>query len=348
MFVLMEQQTKNSRNLILTLPHVLFWLTFLSINSILVAQVLPFEAAFKRMLFNVSINIIVYWSCYRYLVPRFFASKAYSMFYLYAVTMLLVACVIRYLVEPLLIAPYELFSDKPVIIGGLIFISQAVVIFIASLLAILKKSYYDDFKLAELKFEKKEADLNLLKAKINPHFLLNTLNNIYSKSYSEKNPSAEAVLQLSRLLQYTIYETEKEHITLQREIETVNALIGLYELKYDAKLNIRFVHPPEEQSEVIEIPPLIVFTLFENAIKYSGIGLDEQAFITASLITSEKQISFEIENSILPEANREPVHFRGFGLKHLDELLQLSYPGRFQLKTNQQEHRFHIQFAIDR
>lgn len=336
--------TKRS-NLLIGIPHLLFWLTYVLLNVILVSQFLSIDLVIKRVSFIVCLNAPVYLLSYRFLVPNYFIRKKYLLFYALSFALLFITIALRYYLDPLVIQPVHLPQYKPAVILSLIFMSQAMIIFIASLIGVAKENLMMDNRITNLNLQKKDADLQVLKAKVNPHFLLNTLNNIYALSYAEKSSSAQTILQLSQLLRYTIYDSTKDTISLSREIETIHSLIGLYELKFEKKLPFQFKHPDEEELESIELPSMILFTLIENAVKHSGIGFVADADVMARLTTGENGFVFEISNSKTSQPV-EKTEYNGFGLSTLQKLLESHYGNRFELTRKEDSNNFHIHLYL--
>ncbi len=323
----------NTKKIILiNLQHILFWIIYIGVNILLNIQFLPINLVLKRLFFVVSLNVIVYYLCYKKLASNYLFQKLYLKFYVFTILLLILSCSIRLIFEPKLIYPLSPFSNKVYIFLIMVIISQSLVAFVASMLSISNETLKLDKKLVSVKLEKKEADLNVLKSKINPHFLLNTLNNIYSISYAENSKTAGAILQLSQLLQYTIYDIDKNKIPLQKEIDTIYSLIGLHQLKYSERLNIDLKFPLENEIETIEIPSMIIFTLVENAIKHSAIGVETNAAILTHLKIDDKQLYFTITNTIAKQAQHNLTEYKGFGLKGLNHLLEEQYPNAHELK----------------
>lgn len=211
-----------------------------------------------------------------------------------------------------------------------VYTAQGIVILVASFLGITKDKFLIEQDFKELGEEKDQLYLALLKSKLNPHFLLNTLNNIYSKSFNPSENTSESILQLSRLLQYVIYDTNKEKITLIQEFSSIKSLIGLYQLKYHNVLDIDFEVNDEEMLELIEIPPSVFLTLFENALKHSAVGIETDSFIKVNYEIQDQEIVFWIRNSIAK--NRSLIdnsNDNGLGNEAVIHILEKYYPERF-------------------
>jgi two-component system, LytTR family, sensor kinase len=342
-----EYVRMSKKIVLITLQHILFWVMFGGLNLVINLQFLPFHLVVQRFTFIILLNAIVYYLCYNKLAPKFFLQKSYGKFYIVTIVLLIVSCLVRLYYEPSLIRPYLPYADRPILLIAMIIISQSLVVIISSMLSISNQTLKLDYKLSQAKLEKKEADLAILKAKINPHFLLNTLNNIYSVSYNENGKTSKAIMQLSQLLQYTIYDIDKTRISLQKEIETIHSLIGLHQLKYDTALQIHLRFPSDADIEHVEIPSMMLFSLIENAVKYSAIGVEKGAIISAKLVLKDRKLHFTITNSITNVAQNNLTKYKGFGLKSLAHLLEAEYPDSHELTINADDKNYTVNLSLN-
>ena len=175
--------------------------------------------------------------------------------------------------------------------------------------------------------DRQRAELQNLKSQINPHFLLNTLNNIYSLTAFDTHKAQEAIQQLSRMLRYMLYEDSAKPVKLLREIEFVQQYIDLMKLRVADNVDVRFdlQLPPNCQHEVM---PHIFISAVENAFKH-GVSATQPSFIHVSCVHDEHGvIHFSVINSNFPKpkADKSPG---GIGLQQVERRLELSYPGRY-------------------
>ena len=155
----------------------------------------------------------------------------------------------------------------------------------------------------KLKKEKTESQLELLRAKINPHFLFNSLNKIYAMSYLEDHNTSEKIMKLSDLLRYVLYECNDDEILLQKEISYLKSYIEFNRVSDDEAYNVAFAatgDPPDRQ----RIAPMILLSFVENAYKHSRILFERNGFIRISASLRNQVFGFLIENSIPPNAGR--------------------------------------------
>ncbi|WP_419869856.1 sensor histidine kinase [Chryseobacterium sp. CT-SW4] len=280
------------------------------------------------VILNVIFNIGIYYLVYYYLVPHFYLSNKYPEFILYALICFLVSSLFRILWEP---AVFNMdFSKEGYHIGFLynVYISQGIVILVASFLGITKDKFRIEQDVRDLGEEKDQLYLDLLKSKLNPHFLLNTLNNIYVNSFTRSEKTPESILQLSKLLQYIIYDSSKEKISVAQEFSSIESLAGLYQLKYNNELDIVLTIGDRETMDDIEIPPSVFLTLFENALKHSGIGRVKDSFIHLSY-TMDQYLIFEIVNSVAEEVPSSEGNYHGLGNEAIIHILEKFYSGNF-------------------
>lgn len=188
------------------------------------------------------------------------------------------------------------------------------------------KYTYDYRKLKEaaqqLRIEKQEAELNYLKSQTNPHFLFNTLNNIYSLARDKSDLAPESILRLSKILRFMLYETGGEYIAIEQELKIMNDYIALEKLRYDDSLRINFNHDLEDVKQAI--PPLLLMPLVENAFKHGVSETRNQPFVDIHLSIKSRQLMFIVKNST--ESLSVDQHVKeNIGLANLRRQLELLY-----------------------
>lgn len=181
----------------------------------------------------------------------------------------------------------------------------------------------------DMEKQKAIADLNFLKNQLNPHFLLNSLNNIYSLARKKSEDTTRAILLLSDLLRHVLYESGKTKISLGDEISFIKNYINLEKLKFSEENSPNINFTVAVRHNDYPIVPLLMMTLVENAFKH-GISYLQPSFILISLEENDQEVRFSVVNSIHRRAALEPKPAqKGLGIKNLDQQLQLSYPGKY-------------------
>jgi two-component system LytT family sensor kinase len=190
----------------------------------------------------------------------------------------------------------------------------------------ISKLFYDNFKLKQaaqkLRLEKQEAELNYLKAQTNPHFLFNTLNNIYSLSRDKSDLAPESILRLSKILRFMLYETSGDFISVEQEMEIISDYIALEKMRYDDTLRISFKHEIEELKQ--PLPPLLLMPLVENAFKHGVSETSNKPFVDIKVSINNQQLLFVIKNSAENFDGEKKVK-ENIGLSNLRRQLELLY-----------------------
>jgi two-component system LytT family sensor kinase len=193
----------------------------------------------------------------------------------------------------------------------------------------------------ELLKKKLEIELQFLKAQSNPHFLFNTLNNIYGLARKNSDKTADVVLRLSNMLRYMLYETANESIAIEKEIQMINDYIELEKLRYTTKLEVIFNHTIDNYQE--KIAPLILLPFVENAFKHGAGESRFESYIVINLTLNEKHLFYEIKNSkedtFIEEEDK-------IGLRNIKRQLELLYPNH-QLHINHNTNEFIVQLQIN-
>lgn len=174
-----------------------------------------------------------------------------------------------------------------------------------------------------------QAELQNLRNQINPHFLLNTLNNIYALTAFNQEKAQSAILELSRMLRYMLYDNQTDRVPLEKEVAFLKSYIALMRLRISdaVKVDIEFDYP---ENENLPVAPLIFISLVENAFKH-GIATGRDSFITIRLQATHDRLHFSCRNSNAPKNHSDKTP-GGIGLKLVAKRLELSYPGRHEWK----------------
>jgi sensor histidine kinase YesM len=174
----------------------------------------------------------------------------------------------------------------------------------------------------QLRIEKQEAELNFLKSQTNPHFLFNTLNNIYSLSRDKSDMAPESILRLSKILRFMLYETGGEYIAIEQELKIISDYIALEKLRYDDSLRISFNYDVEDMKQAL--PPLLLIPLVENAFKHGASETPGHPFVDVHLSVNKRQLAFTVKNSSEQVVTDEKVK-ENIGLANLRRQLELLY-----------------------
>ena len=222
------------------------------------------------------------------------------------------------------------------------FISLFLVFFSLGL-RILERHAMIEKKQKELEREKLNSELAFLKSQISPHFFFNTLNNIYSLISIHAEDAKDAVLKLSKMMRYLLYESEQGQTLLSSEIEFMNNYIDLMRLRMSEKVKLTVDFP--EKYENISIAPLLFIPFIENAFKH-GISYREKSFIHIAMTVSKDTITFSCSNSDNKVSEDTNGNHTGIGLENVSKRLNLLFPGRYDLNIDKSLKMYNMELII--
>jgi len=205
-----------------------------------------------------------------------------------------------------------------------------------------KDSFTKENKLVELEKEKQSAELNFLKAQINPHFLFNTLNNIYALAKNKADETPEMILKLSEILDYTIYECKSDRVAISKEWELIENYADLQALRHHDQMTILL--DQQIDNDDAQIAPLILMSFVENAFKHGLKGKREGATIDISLIEKDDQVVFKIYNTrTIHDTNNNG----GIGIQNIKRQLELQYTNKYDMEVIEQDDSYTVTLSID-
>ena len=195
----------------------------------------------------------------------------------------------------------------------------------------------------ELLIQKQQAELNYLKSQTNPHFLFNTLNNIYSLSRDKSDLAPESILRLSKILRYMLYETSGPYIAVSQDLKIIGDYIALEKLRYDESLQVNFNHDIEDMNQAI--PPLLLIGLVENAFKHGTSETRGRPFVDIHISIKDRRLLLLVKNSTGESASNRNVT-ESIGLTNLRRQLELLYTD-YDLALKQEAHVFSTTLTIN-
>ena len=196
----------------------------------------------------------------------------------------------------------------------------------ATALALARRWVTTDQKLKEVEAERATAELRNLRSQINPHFLLNTLNNIYALTAFDTPKAQQAIQELSKMLRHILYDYQQPKVALSDEVEFLENYVNLMRIRLSDSVDVKFqtfIANPQ-----LEVAPMVFISLVENAFKH-GVSPSEPSFIHIQIESADNQIVCDIQNSNHPKtANDHSGH--GIGLQQVQRRLELTYPDHYQ------------------
>lgn len=199
----------------------------------------------------------------------------------------------------------------------------------------------------ERKHKDQETELKLLKGQLNPHFLFNTLNNLYGLSVTKSDKLPSLMLKLSELLRYSIYETKETFVSLKKEIDYLENYIALEEIRLEDEVDIRFIKTGDWENKELRIAPMLLIVFVENAFKHMS-NLDEKDMkVIIEMNVKERNLKFNCMNSYTPieDYNDEDVT-DGIGLNNVIKRLDLIYAKHYKYEVQKTETKYNVNLSL--
>lgn len=324
------------------LQHPVFWvLSLYAVGSYFsISSLIKFIDFIYAAFFHIPLMALVYINLY-HLIPNFLQKGKYVPYFLLSFFNLGFAYFLHEItfefVIPILPTAYYMVSFTDMSVLFTIF----GIYWVFTTLFKLSKSWY---RLQKQERYKLQFELNSLKMQINPHFLFNSLNSMYSLALSKSDKTPEVILGLSDLMRYMIYEVTDDRVELEKEIEAITHYLDLQKLRVEKVADIQFTIEGDASSA--SIAPLLFFPLIENSFKHGLSGSKKKGFVRIDLTIKNKQISFNIENDkgLVDEVEKEK--YGGIGLENVKKRLELIYGSKSSFSINENAETFSVNITI--
>lgn len=215
---------------------------------------------------------------------------------------------------------------------------------IAAAIKIMKYWYMKEQLNLQLQKENLASQLQLLKAQIHPHFLFNTLNNIYSFTQNTSPVAASMITGLSDLLRFVLYEGAQPLVPLEKELKMVQDYISLEKIRYGNKLELHIDLPAKTNG--LYIAPLLLLPLVENCFKHGTSNVLEQPWVNLQVVVREKQLQVKLINGKVNESAAKETK-QGIGINNVQKRLSLLYPGKHELTITNEEEVFIVNLKVE-
>jgi sensor histidine kinase YesM len=343
-------QSAVNRNRML-LMHLSFWCVYISffLYQISRYQHEP-EIDWSRVLIVVSIQLvfalIISYLNYFFLLPRFLKNRNVWRYLLEFILPFAAIMFVRLHIERYLIDGYSgkndfLYTARFVV--QIVTTNFFIVVFVGLLKFVVEWLELEARK-KEIENEKLTAELNFLKAQINPHFLFNTLNNLYYLAYTKSENTTEVIAKLSQMMRYMIYDSNHTKVLLTKEIEYIESYISLERLRLNNQIPIDFTI--EGNIDTVLITPLILITFLENAFKHGVTNNNPNAWVRISLQIKGNECTYTVSNSKIPSAQADNGGKSGIGLQNVHRRLALSYPNQYELNVDEQSDTYSVKLKL--
>lgn len=342
------------------LLHVLFWLAVLTILTIIYGAGMPdYWLTIGIVGMFLPIHIGYFYLIAYVIIPRYFDRKKYGLFAVCLVLIVIGSTLAFRLMEIWVADPiiYNAVKSKdPTFVwrklegtfgeqlakpAYLISAFEQTNIFVWIALSIKFFKMWFDRRQAAM-----EAELNFLKGQLHPHFLFNTLNNLYALTLTQSPQSPSVVMGLAEILRYMLYEANTETVQLERDISILKSYIALEKIRYEERLDINF--SINGLSPEFKIAPLLILPLVENAFKHGASEQIGEAWINMDLRVKNNALKFKISNSKPETAGRDDrPHHVSIGLANVRKRLEILYPSAHNLKIMDEDDVFAVILDIE-
>lgn len=280
-----------------------------------------------------------------FLVNRYFETKHYIAYTTIVVSIIILSTALNYAAESLFLGGemwHKFFVEPRRFVVAVLWVSVTITL-VGLLTTTQRNRRRSEHETQELLLRHNEAQMQFLRAQINPHFLFNTLNNIYSLAVVQSPQTAPMIMRLSHLLRYSIYTTQKPCVPVQEEISEIHELIALFQLRSEEPMNIIFTADGDINGRQIE--PMILFALVENCLKHSDISHNSAGSIAIQLVVQAETVYFRTHNT-KDTSNAQKDGVGGVGLRNIRQRLALKYGERAALEVIDTDTHFEAHLTI--
>ena len=343
------------------LKHVLFWIA-VYLYFVLSVSNLSLYGSYRHIFESYGIiilaQVITAYACIYFLMPKFLNRNKTGLF-VFWMLMLLISVFAAYQAVKMLYFDVEYFDSYNDIQKDYavepywkrltyfsVFLSKSILYLTPTALLLMARFYKNQQKFLKLSEQKKIAELTALRNQLNPHFLFNTLNNLYALALEKSDKTPEVIERLSDILDYILYRCNENYVPVQKEIGLIENYLSLEKIRYGDRVVVNFEHMVESQGK---IAPLLLLTFVENAFKHGVTQELNKAEINISLTMDGKYIFFSLSNSkpsrtgVGKSVNEEPL-----GVKNIKQQLELLYPNSHELKISDSNDGYEVALRLKR
>ncbi len=326
--------------------HAIFWLVFL----IAMVRTDGGELSLGYSIIIESINLlffalIVYFNLF-YLIPNYLNDKKFILYCILLVLSVLILTPIKIFVLYFLLSYFPGMQNALILNQNLTFLSTFIIAGSSTILKIISDWVRYQRDRRELQTQTMQSELKFLKSQINPHFLFNTLNNLYALTLKKSDKAPEIVIKLSEMMRYMLYECNEKRVLLSKEVSYIRNYLDLERLRQGKNVQIDFTVKGNVTNQ--KIAPLMFIPFLENSFKHGLNNQISQGFVNIEMEVSEGSVDFYIENS---KAEKLPAieHRRsgGIGLVNVRRRLNLLYPNHYNLDIKDNPNTYAVNLKLD-
>jgi len=334
---------KRKPNNIYIAAHILIWMLIALLPFVFSGSTVWQKPGFLvSWIFSLIESIGMFYLFYGYIIKQYLKPNRFLKFVLVSISVFICfICLelsVDYLVSLIINSKEKIRFANGLI--GKVFV-DTFIIGVALFVSLVENWFLSQQFRQEAEREKLESELKMLKFQVNPHFLFNTLNNIHTLVYKKSDKAPEAVLKLSSLMRYMLYETEGDRVSLKRELEYLHNFVELQKLRLTD--NQRVSMKIEGNPDGYEIAPLLLIPFIENAFKH-GTSTSKSATIEIAFHISNGELIFNCTNDLQP--NSVSKSGSGIGLANVKKRLDLIYSGRYRLNIDTNNEKYSLTLSL--
>jgi len=341
--------------------HIIYWVFWWLFQGFLYSftpaavnysDAVRFLSAYADSLIYMIGHILLSYALMYFLIPRFLLKQQYLLTVVVALIIFFIAAVLNAVLGQYLISP--LHNKLGITVKNISFLQINYLTILAGLrggitiagiscaIKLMKYWYVKEQRNLQLQKENLESKLELLKSQVHPHFLFNTLNNLYSLTLTQSKQAPMVVTHLSDLLRYMLYECNEKTVPLNREVEALKKYVELEKLRYGNRIDVSFVCSGE--TDKLKIAPLLFLPFVENSFKHGVSHVLDQCWVNLHLHAGKDFISFNLSNSVAK--NETNAGAGGIGLQNVKKRLDLLYPQQYELHISEEQEIFNVKLHI--
>lgn len=329
------------------LSHIAFWTAEVAIFTFIYgASKGNFQNMFFQTLILLPFQMIFTYFVIYFLIPKFLLKRKFIHFFTFlfiSSAILVLMQGLAYMLENYLLGKPLPFKYLTSTAFFLLFMESYLVVSVASAIKLVKNWFINQQLKNEIENRQLKSELELLKNRVNPHFLFNTLNNINTLVFIDQQKTYHAIIQLSELMRYMIYEGNTELVPIAKEIEYINNYVNLERLRLNDENFVEVNTQITNKNSLIA--PFLFIPFIENAFKYCYKKASSPG-IKIDISSNEEMVTLQVYNKINPNGIKNNISTGGFGISNAQQRLQLIYPDRHQLSINNQNNEFLIQLNL--
>jgi len=339
--------------------HIITWSIFFVLMVAASSHILGLTNALFKSFFSVFIMALIFYLNYLVFLPKFLEKKRHLKYFITVLLSLITGVIISSYVdlwffeldsffkkgyilkEHLEHIPMHIIMGRNLVMNT---VSILAILFLSTIFRGIVQRQKEDINKIELKNKIVEAESKFLKSQINPHFIFNALNNIYSLSQIQSPKTPEAIYKLSQILRYVIYDNTDKFVPIQKELEYITSFIDLQKMK-DDEIGDNISIDINIQDKSIKIAPMLLIPFIENSFKHSYIEDTKNGWIEIKIESQKNKLLFSCKNSI-PQTEFQKDKVGGIGLENVKKRLELLYPDNYKLKIDKEDSVFSVDLEI--